>query len=159
MDGLILAFKSYKANLGIWISPFMGLANFKRLFSNPKFFTALKITLKINVGRLLITFPFSIILALLINEVRIGKGKKVYQWIFTFPHFLSWVVIASIATNVLSYDGMVNSIIKMLGGNYQKFRNSCKQLYEFKEKYSTNESVVPGIDWDVTSTAHLQRTL
>jgi putative aldouronate transport system permease protein len=121
MGGLILAFKSYKANLGIWGSPFVGLANFKRLFSNPKFFTALKITLKINVGRLLITFPFSIILALLINEVRIGKGKKVYQWIFTFPHFLSWVVIASIATNVLSYDGMVNSIIKMMGGDYQKF--------------------------------------
>ena len=121
MGGLILAFKSYKANLGIWGSPFVGLANFKRLFSNPKFFTALKITLKINVGRLLITFPFSIILALLINEVRIVKGKKVYQWIFTFPHFLSWVVIASIATNVLSYDGMVNSIIKMMGGDYQKF--------------------------------------
>ena len=134
----------------------MGLANFKRIFSNPKFFTAIKITLKIKVGRLLITFPFSIILALLTNEVRIERAKKVYQWIFTFPLFLSWVVIASIATNVLSYDGMVYSIIKILGGNYQKFRNSCKQLYEFKEKYSSNESVVPGIDWDVTSTAHLQ---
>lgn len=124
MAGLSLAFKSYKANLGIWKSPFIGLANFVKVFNNPKFFRALGITLKINLGRLFITFPSAIILALLINEVSAGKLQKAYQWIFTFPHFLSWVVIASIATNILSYDGMVNSLLKLAGFEYHKFLGS-----------------------------------
>lgn len=126
MAGLSLAFKTYKAKLGIWKSPFAGLAHFERLFQDPKFVEAVVRTLKINGGRLILTFPFAIILALLLNEVRLGRSKKVLQVVFTFPHFLSWVIIASIITNVLSFDGLVNSAIELLGGKYVNFIGNAK---------------------------------
>lgn len=126
MAGLSLAFKTYKANLGILASPFSGMKNFIRVFHDPRFFRAVAITFKINGGRLIITFPFAIILALLMNELRMGKFKKIFQWIFTFPHFLSWVVVASIVTNVLAYDGMINSMISLAGGEYFKFLGNEK---------------------------------
>lgn len=121
MAGLSLAFKTYKAKAGIWASPWAGLKHFKRLFKDPKFFASVWTTLKINGGRLILTFPFAIILALLLNELRVGRFKKVLQVIFTFPHFLSWVIIASILTNVLSFDGLVNSAIELCGGSYVNF--------------------------------------
>lgn len=121
MAGLSLAFKTYKAKLGIWGSPWAGLKHFERLFQDPKFMDAVLRTLKINGGRLILTFPFAIILALLLNELRMGKFKKVLQVTFTFPHFLSWVIIASIITNVLSYRGLVNGAIEMFGGEYVNF--------------------------------------
>ena len=121
MAGLSLAFKTYKANLGIWGSPFTAMKNFNRVFQDPRFFEALFITLKINVGRLFLTFPFAIFLALIMNEIRLKKSKKFLQAVFIFPHFLSWVVIASIVTNVLAYDGMVNSFFGLFGGEYVKY--------------------------------------
>lgn len=126
MAGLSLAFKTYKAKLGIWGSPFAGLTHFQRLWSDPRFLDSVLRTLKINGGRLILTFPFAIILALLLNELRLGKSKNVLQVIFTFPHFLSWVIIASIVTNVLSYDGLVNSAIELLGGEYVNFIGNSK---------------------------------
>lgn len=115
MGGLSLAFKTYKANLGIWASPWAGFDNYVHVFRDPAFWAAIRRTLIINAGRLLITFPFPILLSLMINELRVGKYKKVMQSVFTFPHFLSWVIVASIMTNVLSYDGLVNSILGVLG--------------------------------------------
>ncbi len=121
MAGLTLAFKSYKAKLGIWGSPWVGFKYFERLFQDRDFWDSVIITLKMNGGRLLVTFPFAIILALLLNELRVGRFKKVLQVIFTFPHFLSWVIIASIVKNVLGFDGLVNSAIEILGGEYVNF--------------------------------------
>lgn len=126
MAGLSLAFKTYKAKLGIWGSPFAGLVHFEKLFKDPRFLESVLRTLKINGGRLILTFPFAIILALLLNELRMGKFKKFLQVTFTFPHFLSWVIIASIITNVLSYDGLVNSAIELCGGEYINFVGNSK---------------------------------
>lgn len=126
MAGLSLAFKTYKAKLGIWGSPLVGFKNFEKLFQDPRFFESVLRTLKINGGRLILTFPFAIILAILLNELRMGKFKKVLQVTFTFPHFLSWVIIASIVTNVLSFDGLVNSAIELLGGDYVNFIGNQK---------------------------------
>lgn len=126
MAGLSLAFKTYKAKLGIWGSPWVGFKYFERLFQDPKFVDSVLRTLKINGGRLILTFPFAIILALLLNELRVGRFKKVLQVIFTFPHFLSWVIIASIVTNVLSFDGLVNNAIAAFGGDYVNFVGNSK---------------------------------
>ncbi len=126
MAGLSLAFKSYKAKLGIWGSPFTGFSHFEKLFQDPRFIDSVIRTLKINGGRLILTFPCAIILALLLNELRVGRLKKVLQVTFTFPHFLSWVIIASIITNVLSFDGIVNSAIDLLGGEYVNFIGNAK---------------------------------
>lgn len=97
--------------MGLFGSPWIGLANFENVFADPAFLQSIFTTLKINAGRLLFVFPFPIIFALLINEIRLGRSKKVMQSIFTFPHFLSWVIVASIMVNILGQRGLVNSLI------------------------------------------------
>ncbi len=116
MAGLQLAFKTYKVKAGIWRSPWCGLQNFEALFRDSYFWRSVLRTLTINLGRLLFTFPAPIILALMFNELRLGKYKKFMQTIFTFPHFLSWVIVASIMINLFSVDGLINNIITALGG-------------------------------------------
>lgn len=76
MGGLSLAFKDYKANLGIWGSPWSGFENFKYVFRDPTFIDAVWRTLYINILKLIIQFPFPIILALLLNELRMRRGKN-----------------------------------------------------------------------------------
>ncbi|WP_174810472.1 ABC transporter permease [Paenibacillus alvei] len=115
MGGLSLAFKDYKANLGIWGSPWVGFENFKYVFRDPAFLDALWRTLYINIIKLVIQFPFPILLALMLNELRMKRGKKVFQTILTFPHFLSWIIVSGIVINVLAYDGLLNSTLTLLG--------------------------------------------
>ena len=114
--GLTLAFKQYMAKLGLFASPWIGLDNFQNVFADPAFLKSIFTTLKINAGRLLFVFPFPIFLALMINEVRIGRSKKILQSIFTFPHFLSWVIVASIMINILGQRGLVNSFLGSVFG-------------------------------------------
>ena len=115
MSGLSLAFKTFRASLGIWGSPWIGLYNFNNVFTDPAFLRSVWRTLHINFGRLIFQFPAPIVIALLLNEIRFPRTKKLFQTILTFPHFLSWVVIASVLLNFLAYNGMVNSFIMMLG--------------------------------------------
>ncbi len=129
MGGLTLAFKSFKANLGIWGSPWNGLTNFESLFRDPAFGRSVGVTLWINAVELVLCFPAPILLALMLNELRMGRYKKVLQTVYTFPHFLSWVIIASIVKNLLSIDGVVNGLMANLGmekvsflGNKSLFR-------------------------------------
>jgi len=121
MYGLTLAFKDYNASKGILGSAFVGLKHYRKLFESTEFFTALKNTIAISFGRLLFEFPVPIILALLLNELQVGKFKKTLQTIFTFPFFLSWVVIASIVLNMLGSDGVINNILLFLGNNKEQF--------------------------------------
>ncbi len=109
--GLSLAFKQYVAKLGLFGSPWIGLSNFENVFADPAFLQSIFTTLKINAGRLLFVFPFPILFALMINEVRLGRSKKILQSIFTFPHFLSWVIVASVMISILGQRGLVNSFI------------------------------------------------
>ncbi len=115
MGGLSLAFKEYKASLGILRSPWIGLENYVYVFRDAAFTKSIIRTLAINFGRMIFVFPVPVLLALVINELRFAKLKKGIQTILTFPHFLSWVVIASIMINLLSYNGLVNSFLKLIG--------------------------------------------
>jgi putative aldouronate transport system permease protein len=74
--GLSLAFKTYKARLGVFGSPWAGLTNYIYVFRDPSFLEALQRTFYINVGRLLFQFPIPIIFALILNEVRVYRYKK-----------------------------------------------------------------------------------
>lgn len=115
MGGLSLAFKEYKASLGILKSPWIGLENYVYVFRDAAFTKSIIRTLTINFGRMIFVFPVPVLLALIINELRFARLKKGIQTILTFPHFLSWVVIASIMINLLSYNGLVNSFLKLIG--------------------------------------------
>ncbi len=115
MGGLSLAFKTYQANNGIWGSPWAGFTNFRYVFQDAAFMRSVWRTLQINLGRMVFQFPMAIIVALLLNEVPFPRIKRNLQTVLTFPHFLSWVVVASILINILAFDGFVNSILKVLG--------------------------------------------
>ena len=121
MNGVVLAFKKFNARLGIWGSPSVGWANFERIFRTPDALTAIKNTFEINLSRLVFQFPAAIILALLLNEMRGTRTKRIYQTIYTFPHFLSWVVVSSILSNFLASGGLINSLIVSLGGTRVNF--------------------------------------
>ncbi|GIO87662.1 protein lplB [Paenibacillus faecis] len=126
MGGLSLAFKDFKANLGIWGSPWVGWENFEYVFRDPAFIDAVWKTLAINITKLIIQFPFPIMLALLLNELRMSRYKKVMQTVFTFPHFLSWIVVSGIVINVLSHDGLINSALTLFGAQPINFMGSEK---------------------------------
>ena len=126
MLGLQIAFKKYSAKLGIWGSKWIGMANFQRIFISPDAIRAIKNTIIISLSRLVFEFPIPIALALLINEMPGKKLKRVYQTVLTFPHFLSWVIVASILMNFLSNTGALNSLIVKLGGTSFSFLSSTK---------------------------------
>jgi putative aldouronate transport system permease protein len=124
MGGLSLAFKTFKANLGIWQSPWAGFQNYEFVFRDAAFWRAVWKTVYINLGRLVFQFPAPIILALLLNEFKMRRYKRLLQTIFTFPHFFSWIIVASVVTNVLAIDGLVNQAITVLGGKPVSFLGS-----------------------------------
>jgi putative aldouronate transport system permease protein len=115
MGGLLLAFKDFKANLGIWKSPWMGFDYFQMLFRDGGFWRSIWRTLGINISKLLISFPVPILLALFFNEIRIRKYSKILQIVYTFPNFLSWIIVSGIMINVLSINGMVNGLFRYIG--------------------------------------------
>ena len=116
MYGVTLAFKTYNYNLGILGSPWIGIQNFKDILNDFQFWIAFKNTVIISLGKLIFHFPTPIILAILINELTRTKMKKFYQTVFTFPHFISWVVLSGILTNILGQTGVFNQIAVLLGG-------------------------------------------
>lgn len=115
MGGIVMAFKDYKARLGIWGSPWVGLKHFERIFITPDAVASILNTLEISFGRLIWEFPMPIILAIMITEMPGTKMKKIFQTIFTFPHFLSWIVVASIMTSLFSNAGVINSLLEGAG--------------------------------------------
>lgn len=118
MYGVIISFQDYYPRLGITGSEWVGFKHFEKLFTGRYFFPVLRNTLIISIGKLLFGFPAPIILCLMLNEVRSLKFKKVVQTISYLPHFISWVVLASIVQTILSpSSGVVNYIIQLLGGD------------------------------------------
>ena len=114
--GLTLAFRKYMAKLGMFGSPWIGLKNFQNVFADPAFFASIVTTLRINAGRLIFVFPFPILFAIMINEVRFFFNDTATTEIYTFPNFLSWVIVASIMINILGQRGLVNSVMGALFG-------------------------------------------
>ena len=96
MLNAVLAFKDYNVIKGIWGSPWVGLKYFKLFFDNPMFWTLIKNTLFISGYLLLAGFPIPILLALMLNEIRNGKFKRIVQLVSFAPYFISTVVMVSI---------------------------------------------------------------
>jgi putative aldouronate transport system permease protein len=114
MAGILIAFSDFRIS---GFKGWVGFDNFKFIFNLPFFWQAFGNTWRIILLRYLFVFPAPIILALLLNELRLPRFKKSVQTISTLPYFISWVVIAGIFTNILSPStGYVNDIIKALGG-------------------------------------------
>ena len=114
--GLRIAFMDYKPAKGYAGSKWVGLETFEKIFRDKDFARALKNSLVFNFLDLLVGFPVPIILALLLNELRFNRYKKVSQTILYLPHFLSWVIIASVALNLFKPEtGLINILLKNAG--------------------------------------------
>lgn len=122
MAGIILAFKKYSPAKGIWGSPWVGFTYFKTFFLSYDFGRLLKNTLTVGFMKTILEFPFAIILALMLNELRHEKFKKITQTITYLPHFLSSVIIITMVQRILApNNGVINQIIAKLGGDGSTF--------------------------------------
>lgn len=115
--GSIIAFKDYNIFKGFLGSPWVGFKHFREMFENPDVFQIIANTFVISFYDLLFNFPAPILVALLLNELRIVAYKRIIQTVIYMPHFLSWVIISGIFITILSPStGIVNKLISYFGG-------------------------------------------
>lgn len=121
--GLLMAFQNYSPFLGIMGSKWVGLDYFVEFLTNPQFWRLIINTVKISVTSLVFGFPFPIILALMLNEIRIKWFQRGVQSVAYLPHFISIMVICGLIKNFTSDSGLINDVIAMFGGERKSFLN------------------------------------
>ena len=127
MYGTVIAFKDYNIFAGtdpinaIFESEWVGFKYWEQLRVQPEFRQAFRNTLVISLMKIIIGFPVPIILALLINEIRLTSYKRVIQTVLYFPHFMSWVVVGALFLSILGTTGLVNTWLQSLGSDGVKF--------------------------------------
>jgi putative aldouronate transport system permease protein len=117
MSGLILVFKNYNFNDGIFGSPWAGFANFEFFFSSMEdALRATRNTVMLNALYMLTGTFFSVAIAIILNELRSKWFIKITQSVMFFPYFISWIIIGAILFSLLDYDkGILNQLLQSLG--------------------------------------------
>jgi len=123
MYGAQIAFKNFDVNQGIWGSPFTGFRHFLSFFNSYYFKRLITNTILLSGLDILFGFPAPIILALLLNEVKKLRFKKIVQTVSYLPHFISVVVIAGLIIDFTTQNGLINEIRQMFGGRPISFLN------------------------------------
>ncbi|MFW6022350.1 MAG: ABC transporter permease [Halanaerobiaceae bacterium] len=141
--GWILAFQNYSPAKGIFEQTWVGLENFRMLFQDSMFFQVLRNTLAMSLIKLISGMFFSILLALMLNEVRNLIFKKFTQTISYLPYFISWVVAASLALNILSVEGIINDVLMLF--------NLIEKPIMFMGR--------PGLFWWIIGATHVWKTI
>ncbi|MDF2837863.1 MAG: sugar transporter permease [Paenibacillus sp.] len=133
MFGILISFKDYNAFKGVWESEWVGLKYYTLFFESPDFLKLLRNTILLGFYKIIFGFPAPIILALLLNEVRLQVVKRVAQSISYLPHFISNVVVVSMMFLFLSpSNGIVNNVVEWLGYesiNFMQDENYFRALY------------------------------
>ena len=115
MIGIVMAFENYDPVKGFFRSDFIGLENFQYLFSMSDSRRVIVNTIIIAVSKLVLNVIVPLVFALLLNEIRKMKFKKIVQTVVYLPHFLSWVILASIFLELFSFRGAFNTIVSAFG--------------------------------------------
>lgn len=116
MYGAAIAFQDYSIFKGVTGSEWIGFENFRELFAMSQFYTVVRNTLMLNLLDLIFSFPAPILLALLLNELRVVWFKKTAQTLLYLPHFISWIIIGGLVYQMFATKGgMVNNFLEMLG--------------------------------------------
>jgi putative aldouronate transport system permease protein len=112
MFGIAIAFEDYSPFIGFQHSPFVGMKHFAKIFDSPEVVGVLWNTLIISLLQIVFAFPAPIILALMLNELRVHSYKRIVQSIVYLPHFLSWVVVVGVVFIFFRNDGLVNHFLR-----------------------------------------------
>lgn len=165
MYGVLMAFENYRPQLGVLGSEWVGLYHFKDFFTSPHSLNVLRNTVVISVYSLLVGFPFPIILALLLNEVRCQAYKRTVQTISYMPYFISNVVICGMLKSFLAYDGLFNQIGAVFGMAPKSFLNNpalFPSVIVFSDLWQSigwnsiiYMAALAGIDPDLYEAAHI----
>lgn len=115
MMGSVIAFKDYSAYQGILASPWCGLDNFKKLFEYPDFYRIFGNTVILGLLKTVLTFPIPVILALMLNEIKNQKVKKIVQTVICIPYFVSWVVVGGLVFDICGVGGLFNNVREFFG--------------------------------------------
>ncbi|GIP28617.1 sugar ABC transporter permease [Paenibacillus sp. J23TS9] len=115
MFGIAMAFQNYNPGNGLFKSEWVGLDNFKYMFQLNDSKTVILNTFIIAVGKIVFNLLIPLIFAILLNELRSLRYKKLVQTVVYLPHFLSWVIMSTIVIGIFGYYGVVNTIIGMFG--------------------------------------------
>jgi putative aldouronate transport system permease protein len=127
MWGLLISFKRFSPALGMWRSPWVGFKNFIDFFTDPDFFMLFGNTFMLAIYNLAFFFPLPIVLALMINSVKNSLYKRIVQTITYLPHFMSWVIIASITHVIFTTEGgILNEVLIATGGKELSFLTDPK---------------------------------
>ncbi|MFD1885420.1 ABC transporter permease [Paenibacillus wenxiniae] len=122
MTGLILAFKEYRFNGGLYGGPWVGWKYFERFFHDSYSMNYIRNTLSISFFKLFLALPFPILFALQINEIRSSRMRSLFQGVMYLPHFLSWAVVIGILQRIIAPEtGLLNEWIHALGGHGSTF--------------------------------------
>jgi putative aldouronate transport system permease protein len=113
--GWVMAFQNYRPHLGFFGSEWVGFYQFQNLFESRLFFQALRNTLAMGIMGLVFGFLSTITFAILINELRFTKFKRITQTVSYLPHFVSWVIVANLVITMLSPSGAINELLLFLG--------------------------------------------
>lgn len=125
--GVQIAFKRFMPTKGIWGSPWVGVANFRRFFSSYYFERVLANTIKLSLYNLIAGFPFPVIMALLFNEIRSAKMKKLVQTVSYVPHFISVIVLVGMVNLFFGQTtGLINTVRRNMGLETIGFLNEPK---------------------------------
>lgn len=143
MYGIIIAFKRFRASAGIAGSPWVGFDNFTRFFQDVYFWRILRNTFSISILSLLFGFPAPILLALILNEVKVRWFKRTVQTISYMPHFIALVVVCGLIHSFCMTDGVFNDVIEFFGGER---RNLLAEKNMFYPVYILS-GIWQGIGW------------
>lgn len=121
MTGILMAFQNYMPNLGLTRSPWVGLQWFRYMFSMSNFTSVIWNTLLISLLKIFTVQLFSLVFALLLNELRLRRTRSLIQGAALFPNFLSWVICAGIIKDIVAQEGVLNQVILALTGTNVSF--------------------------------------
>ena len=124
--GFVIAFQNYIPAKGIFGSKWVGLENFLYMFMIPDSWQVLSNTIIIAVSKMFAGIIVPVLFALMLIEIKLRKYKRIVQTVVYMPYFLSWVILASVFTNLLSVDGVVNQLVQAFGGDSVMFLGSNK---------------------------------
>ncbi len=147
MPGIQIAFKDYTFKQGIWGSPWaseFGFHHFIRFLTNGEFYRVVGNTMVMNVLGTFLGFPVPILFALLLNEIKLPKTKRILQSVSYLPNFVSFVVVYAMIFNFFSYDGFINTLRMNLGATERIMYLGDRGLYKW---FYVLSSIWQGMGW------------